>query len=117
MVGGQAVHRGGMLNINFASILCTIATLSLLSGCATTKPLEMAWVRTDGRRIADDSALLQQGKTDIAVCHADLDAGAPTETARGCMVQKGYTLVQKDQAEEVRAAYAAAAQRSATPDR
>ena len=38
------------------------------------------------------------------LCHADLDAGAPTETARGCMVLKEYTLVQKDQAEEVRAA-------------
>jgi hypothetical protein len=74
-------------------------------------PLKMAWVRTDGRRIGDDPTLLQQGKTDIAVCHANLDAGAPTETATGCMVQKGYALVQKDQAEEVRAAYAAAAQR------
>ena len=48
--------------------------------------------------------LLQQGKTDVAVCHANLDAGAPTETARGCMILKEYTLVQKDQAEEVRAA-------------
>jgi hypothetical protein len=38
------------------------------------------------------------------LCHADLDAGAPTETARGCMVLKEYTLVQKDQAKEVRAA-------------
>jgi len=33
---------------------------------------EMAWVRTDGRRIADDPALLQQGKADIALCHADM---------------------------------------------
>ncbi len=33
------------------------------------------------------------------------------------MIQKGYTLVQKGQAEEVRAAYAAAAQRNATPNR
>jgi hypothetical protein len=41
---------------------------------------EMAWVRTDGRRIADDPALLQQGKTDIALCHADLDAGSTNET-------------------------------------
>jgi hypothetical protein len=70
---------------------------------------EMTWVRIDGRRIADDPALLQQGKTDISVCHADLGAVAPTETARSCMGQKGYTLVQMEQAEEVRAAYAAAA--------
>jgi hypothetical protein len=94
------MHRSGMLTISFASILCAIVTLSLLSGCATTKPHEMTWVRIDGRRIADDPALLQQGKTDISVCHADLDAGAPTETARSCMGQKGYTLVQMEQAEE-----------------
>lgn len=104
------MDRDGTLTIKFKlewrriSVLCAIGTLSLLLGCATTKPLEMAWVRTDGRRIGDDPTLRQQGKTDIAVCHANLDAGAPTETARGCMIQKGYTFVQKDQAEEVRAA-------------
>ena len=68
---------------------------------------EMAWVRTDGRRIVDDLALLHQGKTDIAVCHANLDTGAVDEKARECMTRKGYALVPKDQAEEVRAGYAA----------
>jgi hypothetical protein len=99
------------------SVLCAAVTLGLLLGCVTTKTVEMAWVRTDGKRIADDPALLQQGKTDIAVCQANLDAGSPTETARDCMARKGYALVQKDQAEELRAAYAAAAQRGATPSR
>jgi hypothetical protein len=102
--------------LRYAVVLCTVAILNVLPGCVTTKPApEMAWVRTDGRRIADDPALLQQGKTDIALCHADLDAGSANETARTCMGQRGYTLVQKDQAEEVRAAYAAAAQRASTP--
>jgi len=91
-----------------------IAGLILLSGCVTTSTLpEMAWVRTDGRKIADDPALLQQGKSDIAACDANLDSGTPTASARGCMAQKGYVLVQRDQAEDVRAAYAAAAQRGA----
>ena len=90
-----------------AFALGVIATLSVHFGCATNKPREMAWVRTDGRRIVDDPALLEQGKTDIASCHANLDAGAADEAARGCMAQKGYALVQKDQAEEARAAYAA----------
>jgi len=67
----------------------------------------MAWVRTDGRKIADDPTLLQQGKSDVADCNANLDTGAPSETARGCMAQKGYVLVRRDQAEDVRAAYAA----------
>jgi hypothetical protein len=52
----------------------------------------------------DDPALLQQGKTDIAFCHANLDAGAADEAARECMAQKRYALVQKDQAEEARSA-------------
>ena len=104
---------------------CYIGSLILLSGCVTTSTLpEMAWVRTDGRKIADDPALLQQGKSDIAACDANLDSGTPTASARGCMAQKGYVLVQRDHAEDVRAAYAAvvraayaaAAQRGA-PDR
>jgi len=108
-------HRPGL---RCTSFLCALAMLNVLSGCVTTKTApEMAWVRTDGRRIADDPALLQQGKTDIAFCHADLDAGSTNEAARACMGQRGYTLVQKDQAEDVRAAYATAARRASTPSR
>ena len=95
-------------------VYSSIAGLILLSGCVTTSTVpEMAWVRTDGRKIADDPALLQQGKSDIAACDANLDSGTPTASARGCMAQKGYVLVRRDQAEDVRAAYAAAAQRGA----
>jgi hypothetical protein len=91
-----------------------IGGFNLLSGCVTTSTIpEMAWVRTDGRKIADEPALLQQGKTDIAACDANLDSGTPTAAARGCMAQKGYILVRRDQAEDVRAAYAAAAKRGA----
>ena len=99
------------------SALCPTAILILLLGCATTPPIvttppiaEMAWVRTDGRKIADDPALLQQGRTDIVACNANLDTGSPSEAARGCMAQKGYVLVRRDQAEDVRASYAAGAQ-------
>jgi hypothetical protein len=93
-------------------VYSSIAGLILLSGCVTTSTIpEMSWVRTDGRKIADDPALLQQGKSDIAACDANLDSGTPTASARGCMAQKGYVLVRRDQAEDVRAAYAAGAQR------
>lgn len=91
-----------------------IAALSVLLGCATSKP-DMAWVRTDGRRIVDDQALLKQGQADITFCHANLDVAAPGDGARECMSQKGYALVLKDQAEEARARYAAAAARSGVP--
>jgi hypothetical protein len=108
-------HHPGLRH---ASVLCTFTMLTVLPGCVTTTVAPgMAWVRTDGRRITDDPALLQQGKADIALCHADLDAGSANETARTCMAQRGYALVQKDQAEEVRAAYATAAQRANPPSR
>ena len=105
-------------NSNLVKACCLAATLISLSGCVTTStlPMELVWVRTDGRKIGDDPAPLQQGKSDIAACDANLDSGAPTASARGCMAQKGYVLVQKNQAEDVRAAYAAAAKRT-TPDR
>ena len=93
--------------------LVLIVALALLSGCATSKP-EMAWVRTDGRKILDDPALLKKGETDIALCNANLDSGAVDEGARKCMGLKGYALVPKDEAEDARAGFAAA-QRVSTP--
>ena len=63
--------------------------LALLSGCATSKP-EKAWVRTDGRKILYDPALLKKGETDIALCNANLDGGAVDEGARKCMGLRGY---------------------------
>jgi hypothetical protein len=82
-----------------------IVALGMPVGCATNKP-EMAWVRTDGRRIRDDPGLLKQGQTDIAVCNANLDAGVLDQGGRDCMAKKGYALVRKDQAEQARAGYA-----------
>ena len=106
------------------SALCFTAMLIPLLGCATTPPIvtappiaEMAWVRTDGRKIADDPALLQKGRTDIAACNANLDTGSPSDVGRACMVQKGYVLVRRDQAEDVRASYAAGAQQQGAPNR
>jgi hypothetical protein len=72
----------------------------------------MVWVRTDGRKIGDDPALLRQGKSDRGRAVL-LDNGVPTPSAKGCMAVRGYALVRKDQAEELRAAYAAAAQKGA----
>jgi hypothetical protein len=74
--------------------LVLIGALGLLFGCATSKP-EMAWVRTDGRKVLDDPALLKKGETDIALCNANLDSGAVDEGARKCMGLKGYALVRK----------------------
>ncbi len=91
--------------------------LNVLPGCVTMKAApEMAWVRTDGRRIAGDPALLQQGKADVALCHGDLDTGTASGSARACMAERGYALIQKAQAEEARAAYATAAQRKPPDD-
>ena len=98
------------------TLVCVVVVaLGMPVGCATNKP-EMAWVRTDGRRIGDDADLLKQGHTDIAVCNANLDAGVVDQGGRDCMAKKGYALVRKDQAEQARAGYAASApQRATTP--
>ena len=87
--------------------LITVA-LGMPVSCATNKP-EMAWVRTDGKRIGNDPDLLKQGQTDIAVCNANLDAGAIDQGGRDCMAKIGYALVRKDQAEQARAGYEASA--------
>jgi hypothetical protein len=86
--------------------LVLIVAFLLLSGCATNKP-EMAWVRTDGRKILDDPALLKKGETDVALRNANLDGGAVDEGAHKCMGLRGYALVPKDQAEDARAGFAA----------
>ena len=91
------------------TLACVITlALGMPVSCATNKP-EMAWVRTDGRRIGSDPDLLKQGQTDIAVCNANLDAGAVDQGGRDCMAKKGYALVRKDQAEQARAGYEASA--------
>ena len=71
-----------------ALTLAVIAGLGLLPSCATSKG-EMAWVRIDGQRIAEDQTLLKQGQADVALCHADLDAGTVGGRARECMNSEG----------------------------
>src|ERR1051326_8063198 len=89
------------------TLACVITVaLGILVSCATNKP-EMAWVRTDGKRIGNDPDLLKQGQTDVAACNANLDAGAVDQGGRDCMANKGYALVRKDQAEQARAGYEA----------
>ena len=87
------------------SIFVTVVAIAIPGGCATNKP-DMAWVRTDGRRIVDDPDLLKQGQSDMALCHANLDTGGVDQVGRDCMAKKGYALVRKDQAEQARAGYA-----------
>src|SRR6516162_6483284 len=90
------------------SALCLTAILIPLLGCATTPPIvttppiaEMAWVRTDGRKIADDPALLQQGRTDIAACNANLDTGDGSPVTRAdeaaeAVIREGLARVSPD---------------------
>ena len=47
----------------WVSAPCSIVVLGLLLGCATMSTVpETAWVRTDGRKTADDPTLLSKGK-------------------------------------------------------
>jgi len=91
------------------TLACIITVaLAIPVSCATHKP-ELAWVRTDGKRIGNDPDLLKQGQTDIAICNANLDAGAIDQGGRDCMAKKGYALVRKEQAEQARTGYEASA--------
>jgi hypothetical protein len=69
------------------SAFVTVVALGMQVGCATNKP-EMAWVRTDGRRIVDDPDLLKQGQTDISLCHANLDTGV-VDRRRNPRIERG----------------------------
>jgi hypothetical protein len=88
------------------------------------------WVRTDGQRVGNSPALQQQISIDKTICagesqKANLSAGtnylggfaggfeavrrdqAAGEVTKGCMAEKGYLLVQADQAEQTSEAFAA----------
>jgi hypothetical protein len=92
----------------------------------------MAWVRTDGQRMADNPVLLQQGQIDRTIClgereKADLSgvnvtrgglvgivaaqnrSDAADAVAQGCMAEKGYVFVPEDQAEAQRQQFASVA--------
>lgn len=121
----------------------------VLAGCATTPPVEMMWVRTDGERMTGNPALEAQFEVDGAVCRgrmASSQAGMPVvyhngslagafdaaatqatqraaleDVGRGCMAERGYLYVPKQEVDakliELKRAQAAsaAAQRKAAP--
>jgi len=100
-----------------------------LSGCAK----DMAYVRFDGQRSSTDPVLAQQFQIDRAICTGEMQkanvsgvtftngglAGAVAaaersnavgQVAQGCMAQKGYDLVPREQAEAKLAEFAAVTQ-------
>ena len=49
-------------------VYSSIAGLILLSGCVTTSTIsEMSWVRTDGRKIADDPRYCSKGRAILLI--------------------------------------------------
>jgi hypothetical protein len=100
----------------------------LLCGCATEK----TWIRADGQRAGGDPVLAQQFEMDRTICTGEMQkanvsgvtfsgggmAGlaaqierqqAVGQVAEGCMAQKGYLLVEKENAEAKSAELAAVA--------
>jgi hypothetical protein len=77
------------------TLTCVITVaLGMPVSCATNKP-DMAWVRTDGRRIGSDPDLLKQGQTDIALCNANLDAGSVDQGGEIVWLRKATLLCVK----------------------
>lgn len=81
--------------------------------CDYIEGAEMVWVRTDGRRISDHLALLEQGNAEIAACDTNLDDRDGTWVHGS----KGVRLGPKGSGTGVLAACASGAAQSVTPSR
>mgnify|MGYP001759981283 FL=1 len=118
-----------------ANILLLTAAAGLLVGCQTMPADNMIWLRTDGQSQAGNPHLAQQFQIDSTVCKGETQksaVGAPivysngsiasevsaavtssqqgnalNDVLKGCMAQKGYMLVPKDQAASIAAQYRA----------
>lgn len=114
-----------MRNLGIAAICVA------LGGCAAAP--KMLWVRTDGQPVRENPVLLQQAELDKTICTGERSkaalsgvtftgggiAGAVAaqqrtmgadQVAQGCMAEKGYILVQEDQAEAKRGELASIAE-------
>jgi hypothetical protein len=103
-----------------------------VAGCATQPPVQMTWIRTDGKNMKGDPVLVQQFEVDRSVCvgdtskaglaglnpvtpyKADYSGAVAAERTnlsanvmRGCMAEKGYVFVREDEAEARSAQFAA----------
>jgi hypothetical protein len=109
--------------------MLALATATLFTACAK----DVAYIRYDGQRIVSDPVLQQQFQQDAAICKGEMQkanvsgvtftgggiAGAVAaaersnavgQVAQGCMAQKGYAMVEKEQAEARLAEFAAVAE-------
>jgi hypothetical protein len=107
-------------------IVALVCISALLAGCAK----EMVYVRLDGRSSVSDPVLAQQFEVDRTICSGEMQkanvsgvtfsggglAGvaaqverqqAVGQVAQGCMAQKGYLMVPKEEAEAKKAELAA----------
>ncbi|EXL08584.1 hypothetical protein BG46_01530 [Brucella anthropi] len=115
------------------AILLAVGTV--LTACQTMPNDNMIWLRTDGQSQVGNPHLAQQFQIDSTVCKGETQksaVGAPVvysngsiasevsaavvsgqqgaalnDVLKGCMAQKGYMLVPKDQAAAIAAQYRA----------
>jgi hypothetical protein len=108
-----------------------LALCAALGGCAAAP--QMLWVRTDGQTIRENPVLVQQAELDRTICTGERSKAALSgvtftgggfagaiaaqqrtvgadQVGQGCMAEKGYVLVQEDQAEAKRAELASIAE-------
>lgn len=113
-------------------IAAGIIAATLVSGCQTTPTDSMIFVRTDGRRLAEDPSFGPQFELDKTICIGEVQksaVGAPIiyyqglagainasmiqsqqgramlDIMKGCMASKGYVLVPQSQAAAVSASF------------
>ena len=69
---------------------------ALLAGCAASQ--NMTWIRGDGQAMLGDAVLMRQFDVDRTICFGQQQKAAVDAIARGCMAQRGYLLVPKNEA-------------------
>jgi hypothetical protein len=116
-----------------------VLAAAALGLAACLQPVDMVWVRTDGRVIKSDPVLLHQAEIDRTICGGDTGRAGLTglnpvtpdggnrriserrgelsaDVMRGCMAEKGYVYVRADEAEARSAEFAAVAAENARRD-
>jgi hypothetical protein len=69
---------------------------AVLAGCTASQ--NMTWIRGDGQAMLGAAVLMRQFDVDRTICFGEQQKAAVDAIARGCMAQRGYLLVPKNEA-------------------
>jgi hypothetical protein len=121
-----------------ATLACVMLSATVLWGCAHQPEVQMVWIRADGARVSTNPSLQSQFELDRTACEGEMQranmsgtqycrgladcmvAGAirgnqMQQVGKGCMADRGYLQVTREEAEARFAAIETQRQSPATP--